>query len=183
MREIEVKAKLKDKKTFLEKALKKGIDFGEPVVQDDITYETTTPYNDPNWNIFRIRRQKSRTILTMKYKASDRSRDNHERETIVEDAEQIAEMLVRVGYLPGVRIQKSRQTAKYQGMEVCLDEVVGLGAFVEVEKLADDKADVDEIQKELWSLLLELGVESNDRIHKGYDTLMHELEQSSTIAK
>ncbi len=174
MREIEVKAHLKDKELFLKKASEKNISFSEPVVQEDTTYETKTPYDDPQWNIFRIRKQDGKVILTMKYKASDRSRDNHERETTIEDANEVADMLERVGYSVGVRIHKSRRTAKYQGLELCLDDVSELGSFVEVEKLADDNADVDKIQSTLWQLLLELGIHPEDRVHKGYDNLMHE---------
>ena len=174
MREIEVKAHLRDMESFLKQASAKGIVFGPSVIQDDTTYETTMPYDDPAWNIFRIRQQGGTSILTMKYKASSRSRDNHERETVIEDAEQVADMLARVGYTIGVRIRKTRKTARYQGLEICLDEVDDLGAFVEIEKLASDEADVDAIQKDLWEILLELGVEPNDRVHKGYDTLMHE---------
>ena len=111
----------------------------------------------------------------MKYKASSRSRDNHERETVVEDAKEVADMLERVGYSLGVRIRKTRKTAKYNDLEICLDEVDDLGTFIEVEKLANDEADVDAIQAELWNILSELGIDTKDRIHKGYDTLMHEL--------
>lgn len=182
MREIEVKAKVKDKNSLLAKAKAMGIVFGEASLQDDTTYETTTPYVDPSWNIFRIRKQSGKNILTMKYKASSRSRDNHERETVIEDAEEMADMLERLGYTHGVRIRKHRQIAKHEGLELCIDEVDDLGTFVEVEKLAADDADVDAIQETLWQLLLELGVEQEDRVHKGYDTLMHEyLKTKKTI--
>ncbi len=175
MREIEVKAKVKSIETLLNKSNKIGIVFGEPVVQEDTTYETTLAYGNPDWNIFRIRKQGDRFILTMKYKASSRSRDNHERETVIEDAEEVADMLERVGYSFGVRIRKTRKVAKYNNLEICLDEVDELGTFIEVEKLANDEADVEAIQAELWNILLELGIDPKDRIHKGYDTLMHEL--------
>ena len=175
MREIEVKAKLKNKKGLLLKAQELGIKFGPAITQDDYTYETSLSKDDPNWNIFRIRKQGNQTILTMKYKASSRSRDNHERESVVDNAKEVADMLERVGYSLGVRIKKTRQTAKYKDLELCLDEIDKLGTFIEVEKLAQDDVDVDEIQSDLWQLLIQLGVNPSDRVHKGYDTLMHEL--------
>ncbi len=175
MREIEVKAKLKNKKELLLKAQDLGITFGPAITQDDYTYETSLSKDDPNWNIFRIRKQGNKTILTMKYKASSRSRDNHERESVVDNAKEVADMLERVGYSLGVRIKKTRQTAKYKDLELCLDEIDKLGTFIEVEKLAQDDVDVDEIQNDLWQLLIQLGVNPSDRVHKGYDTLMHEL--------
>ena len=158
MREIEVKARLRNKESFLQKASEKGIIFGDPIVQEDVTYETEIPKDDPRWNIFRIRKQGDKLILTMKYKASSRSRDNHERETTIGNAEEVADMLERVGYTYGIQIRKSRRMAKYNGLELCLDELDKLGTFVEVEKLVPEEADVDAIQSELWNLLLELAL-------------------------
>lgn len=178
MREIEVKAKLIDKDGFLKAASQLGVQFGDIVVQEDATYETKVPYDDPNWNIFRLRKQSNKVILTMKHKASTRSRDNYEYETVVENEGEAIKMLERLGYKFGIGVNKKRRIAKYNGLELCLDEIEHLGDFVEVEKLAGDEADVDAVQSELWSLLEELGVNVNNRVHKGYDTLMHELKKS-----
>lgn len=174
MREIEVKANVSDLDVLLKKAEELGIVFGKPITQDDTTYETTLSKEDPGWNIFRIRKQGDKTILTMKYKASSRSRDNHERETSISNANEVADMLERVGYTRGISIYKQRRVAKYHDLEICLDEVKKLGNFIEAEKLAEDDADVDAIQAELWDVLCKLGVQPKDRVHSGYDTLMYE---------
>ena len=97
------------------------------------------------------------------------------RESVVDNAKDVADMLERVGYSLGVRIKKTRRTAKYKDLELCIDEIDKLGSFIEAEKLARDNVDVDEIQSDLWDLLIQLGVSPSDRVHKGYDTLMHEL--------
>lgn len=172
MREIEVKAKLDDRARFLVAAKKLGIQFDEAITQEDTTYESELPYHDPRWNVFRLRKQEGKHILTMKHKASTRSRDNHEYETIVEDENEVIKMLSRLGFRHGVYVHKQRQVAHFNDLELCLDEIKGLGWFVEVEKLADDNADVDAIQNELWSLLQQLGLRPQDRVHHGYDTLM-----------
>lgn len=179
MREIEVKAKLIDTVGFLKATEKLGIHFTDAVTQDDTTYESKLSYTDPAWSIFRIRKQAGNKILTMKHKASSRSRDNYEYETIVADEGQIIKMLERLGYTHGVFISKHRRNAQYNGLELCLDVIDGLGTFVEVEQLADDKADVDLIQAELWSLLKKLGISDSDRVHKGYDTLMREMKANA----
>lgn len=176
MREIEVKARVRDVEPLLKRSFELGIRFAEPFAQEDATYETKIPKDNPNWNIFRIRRQNNQIILTMKYKASSRLRDNHEREVVISDAQQVADMLIRVGYTPGVRIYKTRRVAHYEGLELCLDEVDKLGTFIEIEKLTDESADVDHVQSELWKILLKLGIGPDDRIHKGYDTLIRELK-------
>ena len=172
MREIEVKAKLRNTSTFMAEATKHGINFGDVIEQDDITYVADISHDDPSWNIFRIRKQNAQIILTMKHTASDRSRDNHEYETTVDDENAVIKMLNRLGYERGVQIFKKRRIAHFDKIELCLDEIKNLGTFVEAELLADDTADVDAIQNELWSLLTQLGVDENDRVYKGYDTLM-----------
>ncbi len=65
----------------------------------------------------------------------------------IEDANEIAHMLERLGYAHGVPIKKTRQIAKYNQLEICIDEVDGLGIFIEVEQLTNDDVDGDEIQK------------------------------------
>lgn len=172
MREIEVKARVRDEAGYLKNAEKLGIVFGPEIEQLDVTFTNDTPYDSPDWSIFRIRKQGGKTILTMKYKASDRSRDNHERETEIQDGVQVADMLARVGYTHDVSIRKVRRKARYEGLEVCFDHVDELGCFTEVEALCDDDADVDEVQARLWKILKQLGIQEADRVHKGYDTLM-----------
>jgi adenylate cyclase class IV len=51
-----------------------------------------------------------------------------------------------------------------------LDEVDGLGSYIEVEKMSDE--DGEKIQNELFDFLQILGVSKEDRVLKGYDTLM-----------
>ena len=175
MREIEVKARLQNKENLLLKAKELGIEFGPVIAQDDTTYETTTPKDNPNWNIFRIRKEDGISILTMKYKASTRRRDNHERESVIDNAKDVADMLERVGYHKGVRIRKTRQIANLNDIEICLDEVERLGSFIEIEKIAPDDANVDDVQNSLWAMLEQLGINPEDRVFKGYDSLMREL--------
>jgi adenylate cyclase class 2 len=174
MREIEVKARLKDMDGFLAAAEKLGITFGDAITQDDTTYENDLPHDDPNWNIFRIRKQGDKQILTMKHKASSRSRDNHEYETAVEDPAQMVKILNRLGYNRGVHLRKQRRIAHYKDLELCLDAIESLGVFVEAEKMVTDQADVDKVQAELWALLQQLGISPDDRVHRGYDTLMRQ---------
>lgn len=174
MREIEVKARVRNIEELLKNAASLGIVFGEEISQKDTIYETTLPKGDPKWNIFRIRQQNGTTILNMKYKASSRRRDNHERESVVDNPKEVADMLERLGYMPSVNIRKHRRTAKYNDLELCIDVVDELGTFIEVEKLAADDADVDAVQSRLWNLLRKLGVEDPDRVTKGYDSLIHE---------
>jgi len=55
---------------------------------------------------------------------------------------------------------------------ICLDEVEGLGSFIEVEKTSAE--DGEAIQEELFNFLESLGVKREDRVFKGYDTLKYD---------
>ena len=176
MREIEVKAHLHDHEAFLAAAAAEGIEFGPPIRQEDVTYLNGTPYGDPAWSIVRLRTQAGRSIMTMKFKASDRARDNHELETEVGKPDQAQKMLERFGYKRHVRIAKTRRFAHFDGLELCYDEVDGVGWLAEVEKLTDESADVDAIQAELWALLKKLGVRDEDRELRGYDQIIAQLQ-------
>ena len=172
MREIEVKAKVHDLNELLKRASELGIKLSNPIIQQDQTYAPTVSHDDPNWNIFRIRKQGGRIILTMKYRASTRPRDNYELETDISNEADIIQILNRLGYSPGVCINKTRRIASYKDMEICIDKVEALGTYIEVEKMTEDNVDVDKVQDYLWHQLLELGIREGDRETKGYSTLI-----------
>ena len=72
---------------------------------------------------------------------------------------------------PFIEVKKHRQKARFNDMELCLDEIDDLGTFIEIEKLTNDE-DTERIQAELFDFLLTLGIQKEDRITQGYDTLM-----------
>ena len=71
----------------------------------------------------------------------------------------------------GIMGNKKRRKCRYNEYEVCLDEVEGLGNFIEVEKITEGEGEV--IQRELFNFLMKLGVNKEDKIEQGYDTLMY----------
>jgi adenylate cyclase class 2 len=76
-----------------------------------------------------------------------------------------------MGYKEAVRINKTRVITHYNGCEICIDEVEGLGSFIEMEKLAKE-GDSEKIQEELFEFFKRLGITNEDRVFWGYDTLM-----------
>ncbi|MDQ5953282.1 MAG: adenylate cyclase, class 2, partial [Patescibacteria group bacterium] len=174
MREIEVKARVSNIKILIDTASKMGIYFGKTIIQEDTIFEPDIPKEDPNWNIFRIRKQDDKFLLNMKHKASQSSQDNHELESLIDNSAEVAHMLDRLGYSFGVNIRKKRRIAKYNNLEICLDEVYKLGNFIEIEMLCKNEVNVADVQLQLWDVLLKLGIKPKDRVYKGYDTLMHE---------
>jgi adenylate cyclase class IV len=53
-----------------------------------------------------------------------------------------------------------------------LDQVEGLGAFIEVEEITAQDT-VEEIQNKLFEFVQTLGVLPEDRVTQGYDTMVY----------
>lgn len=172
-KEIEVKAKVEDFIQLLEKLSGLGCQFSESVRQEDKIF-TNFPDNEfakfkPGINFLRIRKSGGKILFTLKQSLVNEL-EGIEKEVEVNDAKELEEILELMGYHEAVQVTKMRRKAKYKDYEICLDDVEGLGSFVELEKITDE--DSEKVQSEMMDFLLGLGVEAEDRILNGYDTLV-----------
>lgn len=174
-KEVEVKAQLKDKEGVMNKLKELGCVFSEPVEQHDTIYvdQNYGPFAEfqPGKNLLRVRETKGKAFLTLKNPQSVQM-DSIERETEISDPQEAKEMLLLMGYHEAAQVHKTRMKSHYQDWEICLDEVQGLGSFIEVEKITEN-VDAAPVLKELFDFLKSLGVDEGDRIHDGYDTLIY----------
>jgi adenylate cyclase class 2 len=172
--EIEVKAKVQNERELLSKLHEIGCKLSDPIEQDDTIYmpiEITDPMKGySGLNVLRIRIQGDRTIFTLKQNRSNEL-DCLERETDVSDATAMTDIIDLLGFKKFTHVQKKRRKAKYKEYEICVDEVAGLGMYIEVEKMYED-ADGEKTQNELFDFLLILGINKEDRVMHGYDTLI-----------
>lgn len=72
-------------------------------------------------------------------------------------------ILTALGFEPVAVVRKRRQTYQVDRFEVDLDEVEGLGAYVEVEALVPDAKELDHLKAQAFALLAELGAGSSER--------------------
>ena len=178
--EVEVKAIVRDEDALVEKLHTLGCELSNPVLQDD----TVWVENVGNLDIFlnnkvfmRIRKQNDDTVL-LTAKKSKRLHGNeslvkHEYEVTINSVEQAQGMLHLLGFTQAVQVIKKRQIAHYKDIEICLDEVEGLGTFIELEKIVPEN-EAEKTQQELYALLAQLEVIESDIVRKGYDILMLE---------
>lgn len=176
MKEIEVKAYLKDREGVIAKLKDLGCVLSEPVRQIDTVYsktmDTTADYNSANEHFLRIRRSSTgKNIFTVKEKMQQHMASK-EFETEVSDPDALEQAIFLMGYSVANGLDKTRQTAHYRNYEICLDDVQELGSFIEVEKFSDE--DPDLVVDELFQFLLSLGVKKEDQVFKKYDTLIME---------
>lgn len=98
--------------------------------------------------------------------------DNIEHESMISNPNHMENILKDIGFYEIVQVKKKRKKCKYQDLEICVDNVEGLGDFIEVEKLCEE-GDSLQVQEELFRFLESLGVRREDRIMIGYDTLVY----------
>jgi adenylate cyclase class 2 len=76
-----------------------------------------------------------------------------------------------MGCRPIVRILKTRRTATVGEASLWVDEVEGLGSFMELERLVSDDADGEAVQAELAASVAGLGVDAQRTVDT-YDSLI-----------
>ncbi len=92
------------------------------------------------------------------------SKTREEIEVLINDPDKHARILEALGFREVLTVEKVRE--KYyveKGITLTLDEVEGLGKFVEAETLTDDREKIPELVEKLKSLLESLGVKRFER--------------------
>jgi adenylate cyclase class 2 len=176
--EVEVKYRA-DAAQLAEALWQRGVELSVPVHQDDQAYAPAAwEYGMSKLGVTfaRLRTQAGRHLFTVK-----RPVDNEmvclEHETVVADRDQMHEALLVMGYRATVRIVKARQTARWDDVSVCVDQVDGLGGFVELEQVVrPDQSGID-VQRRLDELARSLQVPVQ-RTMETYDSLVRASEMS-----
>jgi adenylate cyclase class 2 len=152
-----------------------GVRLGAAVTQDDQAYAPSTwMRGQPKTGVTfaRLRTQDGRHLFTVKTPVANELACR-EHETQVGDRDQMHHALLAMGYRPTVRIVKTRRTGRHGGMAVCVDEVAGLGMFLEVERMAGADDSGLGIQERLDAFVRSLGLVV-ERVFDTYDSLLHD---------
>ncbi|MDP1688739.1 MAG: class IV adenylate cyclase [bacterium] len=180
-KEIEVKAKVKNIQSLISRLSALGVSLSEPARQVDGIY-TNFPDKEfadfkPGVNFLRIRKSGDKILFTLKQSLVNEL-EGIEKELEINNEQEMEDILILMGYHKAVEVIKVRRKTKYKDYEICLDEVETLGSFIEVEKITDE--DSEQVQNEMFSFLMSLGVDKEDRVLNGYDTLVYLSKQDPT---
>lgn len=173
MREIELKYRVDDLEALLVALKSHGIELSEPVFQDDQAYAPAGwQFGDSKLGVpfLRLRTVQGRHYFTLKQPAGS-AQDCLEYETEVTDRQAMHHAALHMGYRPTVRIAKTRRTATLDDCSLCIDDVDGIGGFLELERLASGDADAQAIQADLAAFVSSLGIAAT-RIDQTYDSLV-----------
>jgi adenylate cyclase, class 2 len=172
--EIEVKYRVDDLQALLLALESAGISLSEPIVQDDQAYAPTGwRFGESKLGLPfpRLRTTGGRHYFTLK-QPTENDQANLEYETEVTDRDAMHHAAMLMGFKPTVRIVKSRRQATIDDISLCVDDVEGVGGFLELERLATDDADPGAVQAELAAFAESLGVPAT-RVSEGYDSIVH----------
>jgi homotetrameric cytidine deaminase len=99
----------------------------------------------------------------------------------VADAAPLREAL-DAAYGADVTVTKRRQLLLWEGVRIHLDDVEGLGTFLELEALGDPGSDLGAEHEKLERLRAELDIEDGDLIARSYADLVRELADTERAA-
>jgi len=165
--EVEVKFSVDfdDMKARLESI---GAAFVREELQEDIYFEVEYP------ELLRVRRISNlgRAFLTYK-RITDPGRNEEfdELEVEVSDFGTTVEIFKRLGFREDVVIRKRRLLYRFDGVTFELNDVEGLGAFLDIEVISDD---VESAKKRIWEVAGSLGLTKEDVEPRLYVELVKE---------
>lgn len=179
MREIELKFKIDNLKDVQKKCQKHGFIFSQPIHQRDeifVTPKTLEQFDvvcvHSGANFVRIRQTDDNATLTLKRNITSEL-DCLEHETIVENPSETKQILLLLGLVTALCINKTRQQATLGNITICLDRVEQLGNFIEIEHLSDDGVDIETVTTTMRALLKDYDIDTTHEITCGYNTLLY----------
>ena len=119
-----------------------------------------------------------RSLMTLKVEGQTKLVSD-EYEFAVDDGNAARQMLTALGWQEIVTVDKVRLESKTEDYTVCIDEVAGLGLFIELEVLTEDSADVKNIQQQMRNFLKNLNIDG--KLWKiPYDTSIRNLQNNAS---
>ncbi len=169
MIEVEIKVKIDDKDKVVEQLKKLGFKFIKKKFQEDIYFNGIDRDFKETDEALRIRDEDGNFFVTYKGKKIDKiSKTREEIEVKIEDKEKMRQIFKKLGFKEVPPIRKIREIYRKGDMEASIDEVEGLGLFLELEKVISDINDKDEVLEEMMDILKALNISKDNIIRKSY---------------
>ncbi len=131
------------------------------------SFKKFTP-GDP---VMRLRSMGDTTILTYK-RIINAEGDRIEHEVAVDSAATAEAILKELGYLLAVNVEKVRSEYRIGDIAACLDDVVKLGMFLELEVISQSEDEIATAEQRIMSVASEMGLTAADIETKKYDQLL-----------
>jgi len=178
MREVEIKARVKDPDRLFEAISSEGVRLPESISQNDSIF-VLKPFRlseikKGSSPILRIREERNKCTFTLKKDITDQL-DSIEHEIEINDVGEMTAILNELGYHKVLEVRKIRRKFKFNDYSVCVDEVERLGTFIELESKVDGNVDVEAVRAKMWNVLNKFNISLDNQVTKGYDRLLDEI--------
>ena len=173
MKEIEVEVAFDNPKEEVIEKLSKFTFVGEKEICDIYYYDPLRKNLQPESDLrlsetFRLRKVKDSSCITYKKQHFEGKMwiYSDEYETKVESYETIKTIISLLGLEPLITVHNKRKIYKYNDYEIELEEVEGLGNFIEVERLSTSN-DEAKIKEEIRDFIRSLGLRNVRELNIG----------------
>lgn len=161
--EVEIKARVEDLDTIRTRLLELGAKAMRTTRQRDQYLAHPSRSFEETDEALRVRVEDEQAFLTYKGPKLDAStKTRRELEVTIEDADTVLAVFEALGFTPVPLVEKEREAFTWEDVIVTLDEVDGVGSFVEVEHTAPVDG-VDVAREQVLSLASKLGLERLER--------------------
>ncbi|MBK9385178.1 MAG: class IV adenylate cyclase [Planctomycetes bacterium] len=140
-REVEIKFRLRSREPMLERLRAIGATYHGTELERNSIYDRPDGSLARAGEALRVRSTQAlddaaRSRATLTWKGPRRPgplKDREERESEVGTPDEVRAILRAVGFAPQIEFEKRRSTWRWEAAEIALDEVEGLGSFLEIE--------------------------------------------------
>lgn len=182
MIEVEVKIKINNPGEIVSGLERLNFRFLKSVKESDVYFNAPDRDFRETDEALRIRTVEEngvvRSLMTYKGPKLDLvSMAREEIETEIKDGEKIRKILLSLGYDPRPAVVKTRRYYKNDKMSVCVDNVEGLGDFVEIEQMAENPEEHKEALADIEKMLASFGCRMSDTIRHSYLSMLEEKQK------
>lgn len=175
MLEIEIKAIITDKTALKAAMCAQGFIWRQTLLETDIYYCGVNRDFALTDEALRLRTTENqddneiKTVLTYKGPKLDTvSKTRKELEVGILDGPCMQELLHALGHQAALTVRKRREYYTREGITACVDEVEGLGSYVELETLSDTPGGQEAAVEGLFVQLKQLGIPRESCTRKSY---------------
>jgi adenylate cyclase, class 2 len=164
MFEVEQKHRVDDERSLLERLAERGVEIGPPIEQSDRYFAHPCRDFSQTDEALRIRTMGDKSFVTFKGPRIDKTTKTRKEIELPLDAgdadgAKFSELLHELGFRPVAVVRKRRRkfhlTEKGRRLEGALDEVDGVGKYVELE-LMSEQSGLDEAKQVISAVASEL---------------------------
>ena len=157
--EVEIKLKIEDPEQLIEKLEGLGFIKGEQLLESD------TYFTSENHDFVKLGE-------ALRVRLDDRSMAREELELEIPDAEVGKTLLQRIGFYSVPVLEKKRWYFRRNEMTACVDQVTGLGDYLELEIMVETEAEREGALQRIENALVSLGYSMKDTTRHSYLSML-----------